>query len=121
MARDYADARAELERMLQARALVLHQLQTVGQRIEQRALAYVLNRTRVARLQYFSGGPNSMWGCREYRLQKEGRAQAALALRPERLALLAKLERQDKAIDALARRWGFNDVPARHPAPLQSS
>lgn len=121
MARDYAEARAELQRMLQARALVLHQLQTLDRRVDRHALGYVLDRTRVARLQYFTNGENSYWGNRERRLHKEGQAQAQLALRTERLALLAKLERQDRAIDALARRWGFNDVPKRHPPPLQSS
>lgn len=109
MAQDYAAARLELARMIAARELVLAQLRSINHRVDCQSMAHVLERTNVARVRAFGTGENSYWGGRERRLRIEGRAIARDATQAERAPLLAKLERQDRAIERLCRRWGFNE------------
>lgn len=121
MPQDYAAARLELERMIAARELVMAQLRSINQRVEKQSMAHVLERTNVARVRTFGAGENSYWGNRERRLRIEGRAIARAAVQVERAPLLAKLDRQDRAIERLCRRWGFNEDLAPQAPAFQSS
>lgn len=121
MAQDYAAARLELARMIAARELVMAQLRSINQRVDRQSLAYAVERTNVARVRIFHSGENSYWGKRERRLRIEGRAIFTAAVQAERAPLLAKLDRQDRAIDRLCRRWGFNEDLAPQAPLFQSS